>query len=246
MPGSQRSSPDPGLSATELLTSGELVVRGRMPWASNETFLAEVREGGRAALVVYKPRDGEAPLWDFPDGTLCLREAAAYEVSEATGWSLVPPTVLRGGPLGAGSVQLFVDHDPEEHYLTLAPEHPDVFRRVAAFDVVVNNADRKSGHCLREAGTGRIWIVDHGVCFHADVKLRTVIWDLAGAPLTADVAAGLERLGAELDGGSLRARLAGLLSDDETQALGRRAGALLEAGVYPSPGPRRAVPWPPV
>lgn len=235
-----------GVGALALLASGELRLRGLIPWASNYTFLAEVVDGDRCALAVYKPREGETPLWDFPDGTLCLREVAAYEVSEALGWSLVPPTVLRGGPHGVGSVQLFIDAEPDQHYLTLGPPHAETFRKVAAFDVLVNNADRKSGHCLLERVSGRIWAVDHGVTFHAHPKLRTVIWDFAGERVPRGVLTDLRRFLAVLEAGERTERLRSLLAEEEIEALRRRTRALLEAGVYPDPGPRRHLPWPPV
>ena len=134
-------------------------------------------------LAIYKPQQGERPLWDFPRGTLCHREVAAFEVSEALGWAIVPDTVLRDGPAGIGMMQRFVEHDPEEHYFTLLEEHGDEFRRMAAFDVVINNTDRKGGHCLPRDRTARIFGIDHGVSFHAQWKLRTVIWDFGGEPI---------------------------------------------------------------
>jgi hypothetical protein len=233
--------------ALRLLETGEMKLLGLMPRASNYTFLAEVSDGDLRALAVYKPRDGETPLWDFPDGTLCLREVAAYVVGEALGWGLVPPTVLRDGPHGEGSVQLFIDHDPSEHYLTLAPRFGEVFRKVAAFDVILNNADRKSGHCLLESSSGRIFVVDHGVSFHPHPKLRTVIWDFAGEPvpeeITRDVGTLADALSAD---GEATERLASLLAGEELEALAGRARALANGGRYPAPGPGRPYPWPAV
>jgi uncharacterized repeat protein (TIGR03843 family) len=227
-----------------LLTEGEIEVLGLMPDASNYTFAASVATGERRALAIYKPRDGEAPLWDFPEGTLYAREVAAFVVGEAMGFGFVPPTVARDGPHGIGSVQLFVDAEPAEHYFTMLRERADDFRRVAAYDVVVNNADRKSGHCLLEKGTGRIWFVDHGVCFNTDDKLRTVIWDFAGEPLPDDVVAGLKRL---LGSRALDETLRPLLEPDEIDAVRARAAGLLDAGSFPDPPEdRRAYPWPPV
>ena len=135
--------------ARELLRDGDVDVLGRMPWSSNATFLVNLSDGDDEMLAIYKPQRGERPLWDFPRGTLCHREVAAFEVSEALGWDIVPDTVLRDGPAGIGMMQRFVEHDPEEHYFTLLEEHVDAFRRMAAFDVVINNTDRKGGHCLR-------------------------------------------------------------------------------------------------
>jgi uncharacterized repeat protein (TIGR03843 family) len=224
-----------------LLREGALRPLGLMPYASNDTLLCELTLDDVRTLAVYKPRDGEAPLWDFPPGTLCLRECAAYLAASLTGWSFVPPTVLRDGPFGFGAVQIFVDAEPEEHYLTLAAKHRDVFMRVAAFDVAINNADRKSGHCLLERESGRIWLVDHGVTFHAEPKLRTVIWEFAGEPLPPDVVRGL---------GALRAAGAaafdGLLDTDEVAALQDRIDRFLAFGSFPAPSSRWSYPWPPV
>ena len=169
-----------------LLERGDLEVLGLLPRASNFTFLARVRDGKEQTLAVYKPRSGEAPLWDFEEGTLAAREVAAFVVAEALGWPWVPPTVLRDGPHGPGSVQRFVAFDQDQHYLTMQNERPDEFRRIALFDLVANNADRKSGHCLL-AEDGRIFVVDHGVCFHEQPKLRTVIWDFVGEPIPEDL-----------------------------------------------------------
>lgn len=218
-----------------------------MPHASNYTFLCELAHGPARMLAVYKPRAGEQPLWDFPTGTLCLRETAAYRVSAASGWDFVPPTVLREGPHGFGAVQLFIDHEPGEHYMTLGPGREDVFRKVAAFDIVINNADRKSGHCLLERFGERIWVVDHGVTFHVEPKLRTVIWEYEGEDLPPDVVEGLLRIEAALyPGASLAETLEPTLEGSEVEALRERVSGLLAAGRYPSPGPGRPYPWPPI
>lgn len=239
---------EPVERVTDLLRAGEVEVLGLMPDASNYTFAVRVSHEDLRALAVYKPREGETPLWDFPDGTLFAREMAAYEVSAALAWDLVPPTVVRDGPYGIGSLQLFIDGEPEKHYLTLMPEHAAVFARVAAFDVVVNNADRKSGHCLLERGTGHIWVVDHGVCFHVEPKLRTVIWDFAGEQLPDGVRADLQRFVDELAaGGEPCRRLQDLLAPDEVAAVRARASELLATGRYPDvPRDRRPYPWPPI
>lgn len=229
-----------------LLSEGKIEPVGLLPGASNDTFLCTVAHGNLETYAVYKPRDGETPLWDFAEGTLYHREMAAYVVSEALGWDLVPPTVIRDGPLGVGMVQLFIDHEPAEHYLTLAGAHADVFRRVAAFDLVVNNADRKSGHCLLQRGTGRIFVVDHGVTFHVQPKLRTVIWDHAGEALSASVRTDLARLSTELAAGDVRTMLDELLEPDELDALEARTSALIHHAVYPEPGPGSPYPWPPI
>jgi len=164
-------------AALTLLREGALTLVGLLPWSSNYTFLGQITRGDERLPVVYKPTRGERPLWDFRRGTLAGREVAAYEVSRALGWDFIPPTVLRDGPHGVGSVQLFVTADQDAHFFTF---HEDpAFRRVlqslALFDVVVNNADRKGGHCLR-VDIGRIVAIDHGLCFHVEPKLRTVIW----------------------------------------------------------------------
>jgi uncharacterized repeat protein (TIGR03843 family) len=229
--------------ARAFLASGELEVLGRIPWASNATVLAKVRHRELEGLAVYKPARGERPLWDFPSGTLYRREVAAYLVSEQLGWRLVPPTLARDGPLGIGSVQLYVDADPEVTAFELLAAGDPALPRIAAFDVVTNNADRKAGHCL--AGPdGRVWAIDHGLCFHVQAKLRTVLWDLAGIELEAPVLGDLEALAAEAAGGRLGASLSQLLEPAEIAALARRARALVRAGRLPAPRGDRAYPWP--
>jgi uncharacterized repeat protein (TIGR03843 family) len=229
--------------ALSLLERGTLEILGLLPRASNFTFLARVSEGPEHVLAVYKPRSGEAPLWDFEEGSLAAREVAAFVVAEAIGWPWVPPTVLREGPHGPGSVQRFVAFDPDRHYLTMQRDHPDAFRRIALFDVVANNADRKSGHCLL-AEDGRVFVVDHGVCFHEEPKLRTVIWDFAGEPIPSDMARDLWALEGRLRAGPVRMRLEDLLTGGEVDATADRAAALVEAGCFPEPGPGRPFPWP--
>jgi uncharacterized repeat protein (TIGR03843 family) len=237
------TQPEPG-SAEErdLLERGDIELLGRMPWSSNATFLIKLERRGVESLAVYKPRKGERPLWDFPRGTLCAREVAARLVSEALGWGIVPLTILRDGPAGLGMVQRFVDHDPEEHFFTLRERFADVFRRFALFDVVINNADRKSGHCLRDR-TDHIWGIDHGVSFHCAVKLRTVIWDYEGEPIAPADLEALERLGARL-GGDVGRQLAGLLSAAERQALDDRLRWLLSERLFPEPLTEYPYPWP--
>jgi len=229
----------------ELLETGEMRLLGLMPRASNFTFLAEISGDVGTVLCVYKPRDGEAPLWDFPDGTLHRREVAASVLATHLGWPAIPVTVLRDGPHGMGSVQLFVEADPNEHFFTLRDTRLDAFRPMAAFDVVANNADRKSGHCLLESH-GEIWFVDHGVCFAAAPKLGTVIWDFVGEPLPPELCAGVTRLGDDLESGALRDQLVQLLAPEELEALFQRARALARSGRYPAPTSDRAYPWPPV
>jgi uncharacterized repeat protein (TIGR03843 family) len=230
-----------------VLSEGRLKVLGLMPDCSNYTFLVRASSAGRRMLAVYKPQRGEAPLHDFPYGSLCLRERAAYLVSVALGWDLVPPTVMRQtAPMGAGSLQLFIDADPREHYFTLAPGRRKLFMRFALFDYIINNADRKSGHCLLD-GDGHIWGVDHGLSFHALPKLRTVIWDYAGETVPPDL---VEQVG------GLAGRLAGsepwveefcaLLGTDEVRAFKQRITAIADAPIFPEPPSQRSYPWPPI
>lgn len=244
------------------LQSGTLESLGLLPWSSNYTFLVKVApdsdkagrqdnggEDGDVLLAVYKPRRGEAPLWDFPEGTLCLRELAAYLVSASLGWNLVPPTVLRNGPHGFGSVQLFIENDPNQHFFTFRedPANCDALRRLAVFDLITNNADRKSGHCLL-GKDGRVWAIDHGITFNADYKLRTVIWDFAGQPIPEDILDDLRRLRAEIEPRQeLGKALRGLLDDAEIAAFGRRVDGLLRIKTFPGPSrAQRSIPWPPI
>ena len=226
-----------------LLERGELEPLGVLPQASNYTFLARVREGGGELLAVYKPRAGEAPLWDFPQGTLCQREVAAYVLAETLGWPNVPQTILRDGPQGIGSVQRFVAFDPNQHYFTMREERADEFRRVALFDIVANNADRKAGHCLL-AETGDIFVVDHGVCFSDEPKLRTVIWDFVEEAIPEAMLADLRAVQPRLNSGASRDRLAALLSTGELRAMEQRLADLIMLGRFPEPGPGRPYPWP--
>jgi len=232
----------------DLLGKGELTLAGLIPWSSNYTFLGEVSLGDESAPVVYKPIRGEQPLFDFPRNTLAKREVAAYVVCRALGWDLVPPSVLRPGPHGRGSVQLFVNVDQDAHYFTFRddPAFSHVLRALALFDLIANNADRKGGHCLR-AGDGCIIAIDQGLCFHVHDKLRTVIWDFAGEPIPADLAADLKRLEEDLAdaaGETCRA-LAGLLDAGEIAALHRRVAGALASGMFPAPpDDRRPYPWP--
>ena len=236
-------APRPDPDDLEVLASGELRVLGLLPRASNSTFLAEVWRGGHSVPVVYKPRDGEAPLWDFPEGTLCRREVAAFAVAAVLGWPNVPATVLRGGPMGEGSVQRFVEHDPRRHYFTMGSSFADALRAVAAFDVLAGNGDRKAGHCL-VAADGTVWSVDHGLCFNERPLLRTVIWEFAGEPVPTSLLRDAARVGEELRAGSLRDELLELLSAPEVDAAAARADALVRAGRFPQPGPGRSLPWP--
>ncbi len=230
----------PDRAALSLLECGEAEVQGRMPWSSNATFLATITDGARTCQAVYKPGRGERPLWDFPHG-LYRRELAAYHLSEALGWGLVPPTVIRDGPLGEGSFQLFIEADFEQHYFTLHEARPDLhaqLRTVCAFDIVANNTDRKSGHVLLGPGD-RIWGVDQGLCFSADFKLRTVIWEFGGEPVPEGLLHGIERLAT-----TVPLDLAALLDDEEIDALQHRARLLVRNPRFPVDSSGRRYPWP--
>jgi len=228
------------MDVIELITCGEMVIEGRMPWSSNATFLVTITSGDDTTRGVYKPTRGERPLWDFPPG-LHKREVAAYVVSEFLGWGIVPITVLRDGPAGEGSVQHFVDADFEQHYFTMYEQHPelhDQLRRMAAFDVVVNNTDRKGGHCLL-GHDGHVYGIDNGLCFATDPKLRTVIWEFGGEELDDATIADLRRLA-----GAPPASLRALLSPDEVDMVVRRAERLIDRGTFPIDASGRAYPWP--
>lgn len=241
----------------DVLQNGTIEVVGVLPWSSNYSFLVRVCKEDVELEAVYKPRRGERPLWDFPQGTLCQRELAAFLLSEAIGWHLVPPTVLRQGQHGVGTVQLFIDHDPEQHYFTIEgdPRYCEQLQRIALLDLIINNADRKGGHVLLQTGDeagdggfGRLWGIDHGICFHTDQKLRTVIWEFAGTPIPEAMQEDLRALQTQLaDSESwISKALAELLAHNEIRALNRRLNRLLEKPVFPEPGPGRHYPWPPV
>ena len=247
MPGHERASSAADLSVPAPLATGEIEVLGALPESSNAALLVRCVTEDDTVLAVYKPMRGEAPLWDFPDGTLHRREVAAFEVARALGWPRVPPTVLRDGPFGPGSVQRFITFDPAEHFFTLEVEHADTFRRIAMFDLAVNNADRKGGHCLLDED-GEIWVIDHGVCFAVEPKLRTVIWTFVDEPLPADAVDDLRRvLDGLVGGGQIAATLGALLAPGEVAATADRIDRLLADGRFPEPEPGvRPFPWPPI
>jgi uncharacterized repeat protein (TIGR03843 family) len=225
----------------ELLEGGEIEVLGLMPWSSNGTYLVQVCRDDQHAPAIYKPERGERPLWDFPGG-LWRREVATYELSEAMGLGLVPPTVERAqGPLGPGSLQAFVPARFSEHYFTLrdVPELQERLRVLCAFDLVANSADRKGGHVLID-GDDRIWAIDNGLTFHEEFKVRTVIWDFAGDPLPLVAAEGIARLLDE----RLPDALDSLLTADERAAVSNRARRLLSNAVLPHDETGRRYPWP--
>ena len=226
----------------EVLRTAEMEILGLLPYASNATMLTRISSGDMQALAVYKPRRGERPLWDFPSGTLCLRETAAYVVSRMLGWDLVPPTVLREGPAGFGALQWFIDECEDADVRELPRTHPDELRRVALFDAVINNADRKAGHLLVDT-RGKLWGVDHGVTFNEDPKLRTVVWVYESEPISVDLLTDLEAFARS---GPSSPLLTELLAAHELDALCERVSTLLATGVYPEPDPGRYhVPWPP-
>jgi hypothetical protein len=237
-----------GLSATEalaLLCTGEITVTGRLVEASNATLFCELAgPGGAAAHCVYKPVRGERPLWDFPDGTLAAREVAAYELSEQLGDGLVPPTVLRDGPFGTGMVQLWIDVDETVDIVAMVRGGDTRLRRVALFDAIINNADRKGGHLL-PAPSGRVYAIDHGVTFHGDDKLRTVLWNWRGQRFDASELALLDGLRAAL-AGEFGARLDELLTQAEIAALTGRVDRMRDRRCFPHPSEDwPAIPWPP-
>jgi len=216
-------------------------------YSSNYVYLAQLRApGGEPFMAVYKPRQGEAPLWDFPEGTLHRREAAAYRLSQLLGWPFIPPTVIREGPQGVGSVQLFIEHDPNRHFFEQR-EDPSLrpqLQRIATFDFVANNADRKGGHCLLDADR-RIWGIDHGLCFSSQYKLRTVIWDWADEPVPDDLLADIARAFESFSSAVPTARpLFDLIDREESRALRERIQTILSSKRFPRPGPHRSYPWP--
>jgi uncharacterized repeat protein (TIGR03843 family) len=236
----------PVADALGLLQHGELGVEGRLIDASNATLYCSVELDGVRAACVYKPVSGERPLWDFPDGTLAEREVAAYELSAVIGWQVVPPTVLRDGPMGPGMAQLWIDADEQADIVGLVRgSESHMLRRISVFDAVINNADRKGGHLL-PIPSGHIYGIDHGISFHSESKLRTLLWQWAGEPLTDEAIDTLSRLRAELEG-SLGERLSELLTTREVRRTVRRVDSLLRSGCHPLPAhDRPAIPWPPM
>jgi uncharacterized repeat protein (TIGR03843 family) len=228
------------VDALEFLNEGDVEVDGRMPWSSNATFLVTVRAGEDEIKAIYKPGRGERPLWDFPHG-LYRREVAAWHLSEALGFGIVPPTIVRDGPFGEGSFQLFVPSDFEQHYFTLYEGRPDLHDQlqvICAFDLLANNTDRKSGHCLLGLD-GRVWAIDNGLCFAPAFKLRTVIWEFGGQPVPAPI---VDQITSLCDGvpGSVSQHL----EDDEVEALLARVRGLLARPVFPTDATGHRYPWP--
>ena len=235
------------MDTTDLLANGSLEVEGRLIEASNATLYCTVRLNGTEAACVYKPVAGERPLWDFPPGTLAGREVAAYAVSQAAGWDVVPPTVYRDGPFGPGMCQLWIDADETVDLIALArrTNHRQL-RDMAVFDAVVNNADRKIGHLLPDR-SGHLYGCDHGVCFSEEYKLRTVLWQWRGKPLTTQAIEALRQVRAAFENEGLAATLRKFLSPEEIHATVRRVEMLLKHRVHPYPSEEwPAVPWPPL
>src|SRR5512138_747863 len=220
------------------LQKGDLELKGQFMLGSNYTFLVTVRYAGREFPAVYKPLRGEQPLWDFPDNTLARREVAAYLLSEALGFHFVPFTTLRkDGPFyGPGSLQQYIEFDPEYHYFNFSEDDKQRLRPVVLFDLLANNADRKGSHLLIEKGTDKLWVIDHGLCFHHEEKLRTVLWDFAGEPIPSDLLGCLSPLPALLAStAEFRASLRPYLTAREISALAGRARALLNVKMFPDP-----------
>ncbi|MEO5876243.1 MAG: SCO1664 family protein [Streptosporangiaceae bacterium] len=232
-------------AAIKLLRQGELTIEGRLVHASNATLRCDIELDGVLAKCVYKPVEGERPLWDFPDGTLAGREVGAYLVSEAMGWRVVPPTIHRDGPFGPGMVQLWIDPDPDADLVALSRANDPAVRRMAVFDAVINNADRKIGHLL-PVPDGHVFGCDHGVSFSEDYKLRTVLWQWRGKPLKAPALRALQDVRAALDR-ALGDQLAELITLAEVEATRRRVDLMLKHRVHPYPPEDwPAIPWPPV
>lgn len=232
----------------EVLEKGEITEEyGVMRWSSNYTFLLNMEYEDVRTMAVYKPRKGERPLWDFPDGTLCYREVAAFLTSHELGWKIVPPTVLRDGPHGLGSLQFFIEHDPNLNYFAFDETVRPQLRHLSLFDYIINNADRKGGHCLLDE-TGHLWGIDHGISFNEDHKLRTVIWDFAGEVITDELIIALQKLCALLDdpNSPYNKRISDLLSANEVDAFKARLRHILRQKRYPRPGAGPNYPWPPV
>ncbi len=242
--GGRHDAPPSAPDAEAFVRDAEIGDGWLHPAASNYTFVVRLALDGKAGCGVYKPQAGERPLRDFPPGTLHRRERAAYEFSKALGWGLIPPTVIREGEAGEGSLQLFVPHDPESNFFTLRDDRPDEALRLAVFDLLANNADRKGGHCFL-GPDDRVWAVDNGLTFHEEPKLRTVIWDFSGERVPPGLLADVERVLRGLErGGACAGALAELLEPAELDALRERIRLLLADPSLPSPRTRRDLPWP--
>jgi len=236
---------DNHVAITHILNTGEISVVGQVVWGSNYTFLVQIEGDHGQIPAIYKPARGEQPLWDFPHGSLADREVAAYLVSQVLGWELVPPTVLReDAPAGPGSLQLYIDVDPDRHYFTFSQEEKGRLHSTALFDIIINNADRKSGHILI-GEDDHLWLIDHGLCFHDEEKLRTVIWDFAGEPIPDKLLEHVRLLRDQLESeNDVHGDLSRLLSMSEFINFRERIDRILRSPVFPSPGAGRPYPWP--
>ena len=234
--------------AETLIRTGQIeYLRGATLWGSNYSALVTVSDGALQATAVYKPQRGERPLWDFPDGTLCYRETLSYTVSKTLDWHLVPPTILRQGPHGLGSVQLFIEHNPEINYFNLGDSFLPQLQRFAIFDYLINNTDRKGGHLLLDKHN-KLWGIDHGLTFHALPKLRTVVWEFAGESISDTLLDDARRLCEQFENPEteLRQQINAMLNPVEIKAMRQRIQNLIETKCYPNPGPGPNHPWPPV
>jgi len=248
MSDNDRNVPDSPEQLLNVLKNGEIDGEyGILRWSSNYAFLISLTHGEVTLTAVYKPQRGERPLWDFPDGTLCMRETAAFLTSRELGWEIVPPTVLREGPRGLGSIQFYIEHDPQINYFTFDETFQPQLMRLAAFDYLINNADRKGGHCLLDS-QGHIWGIDHGIAFNSVHKLRTVIWDYAGQVIPDELLSAIACVYSALEnpdspyGKAMRE----LLAPVEIKAFQGRLRHLLKQKHYPTPGAGPNYPWPPV
>lgn len=241
-------TPSERAAVRALLSRGEIALEGMVPWSSNYTYLVRIKLDDQAEYGIYKPQCGERPLWDFETGSLCKREVAAYELSAFLNFPNVPVTVLRDdAPQGLGMVQQFIDHKRRENFFTLRDQCREEMQKVAVFDALINNTDRKGGHILA-ARDGTIWAIDHGVTFHEEPKLRTVIWDFIDEPIPQPLINQLEKLRAALKGNEkIRATLEALLARSEMRALNARLNEILQERTYPAPPEDWPhIPWPPV
>lgn len=232
----------------EILDKGDLETEhGAIRWSSNYTFLLSMKYEETSVMCVYKPRIGERPLWDFPDGTLCLRERASFLTSQQLGWQVVPPTTLREGPRGMGSMQFYIDHDPDYHYFSFDEHLKPQLARLALFDCLINNADRKGGHCLVDPND-HVWGIDQGLTFNVAYKLRSVIWDFAGQHIPQVLLNDVQRLCDQVGTRSSDyfCELQSLLSPQEIATFEKRLERMIRSGRYPKPGPGPNYPWPPV
>jgi hypothetical protein len=220
-------------SAWDIIRNGEIVACQLTPAGSNYTFLVQIHLGDATSLAIYKPRDGESPLWDFPQGTLYKREYAAYLLSQVLGWDFIPFTIIREGPYGIGSVQQFVEHDPQQNYYSLTEANACQLKTVACFDLVANSTDRKPNHLILDS-SGKLWSIDHGLTFHPDTKIRTVIWDFCGEKIPEALLNRLSKLAEQLESpqGPVK-EMVQVLHPEEVEALGRRIQWVLTEGTYP-------------